>query len=111
MELSIEKLKEAIKYLEENPEVVFDPYPEYDSKIYDILYSLGTDAEYSSNYEKIEDKDISALTLDELKTMFTFIARGERFCDGHIARYVEDGTLLLLAKRELELINASFSDR
>ena len=36
--------------------------------------------------------------------MYTFILRGERFCDGHIASYIEDGDLLALVERHIELL-------
>lgn len=49
-------------------------------------------------------KAIEEYNLDELKTMFTFINRGERFCDGHIAAYVENGDLLRLLKRLNEIV-------
>ena len=38
-------------------------------------------------------KTIEELSLEETLSYLTFIIRGERFCDGHIASYLEDGTI------------------
>ena len=37
--------------------------------------------------------------LEEIKTMLTFIIRGERFCDGHIQGRIEDGHVVALLRR------------
>lgn len=101
---NIEELKEAATFLEINPKIQFNPYPSYDGRIYTVLNSLGIDNMYMDNYEEIKDKPIEALSLEDLKTKYTFILRAERFCDGAIARYVEDGSLTKMVKREIELL-------
>lgn len=102
--ITIEQLEAIIKYLEKNPEIRFTPYPQYDSQIYKLLDSLGNDHDYLNNYDKIQDKSINKMTLHNLRTKFTFILRGERYNDGHIAAFVKSGELLELAKRELKLL-------
>ena len=42
---------------------------------------------------------IEQASLDEIKTMLTFIIRGERFCDGHIQGRIEDGHVVALLRR------------
>lgn len=57
-----------------------------------------------SNHEKIANKPIGEMNKKEIATMLTFISRGERFCDGHIASFVESGDLLKLMIRLKELL-------
>ena len=102
--LDMDELKEAKAYLETNPKILFNPYPSYDSRIYTVLHSLGVDDMYMNNHDKINDKPIETMSLENLKTMYTFILRAERFCDGAIAGYVEDGSLAKMVKREIELL-------
>lgn len=101
---SIEDLKEAAEYLRQNPEIEVNPYPVYGKEIMTVLDSLGMDTNYLQKHEKIEDKDIGSMSWDDLRVMFTLITRSERFCDGSIAGYVADGTLLKLLERELALL-------
>ena len=104
IQIETDELKAIIDYLKNNPKIEYTTYSQYNDKIYRILESLNFDNNYLSKYPEIENKDISKMTLNDLKVMFTYIVRGERFCEGHIASYVENGTLLKLAERELQLI-------
>ena len=106
MKVLIEKdrLKEIIKCLKKNSKIEYSPYPQYGAYIYDLLSSLNYDRNYLTKYAKIENKDIDDMTLGDIKVMFTFYTRGERFSDGLIASAIEDGTLLKLAERELKLL-------
>lgn len=101
-----EELKSCIAFLENDPKIEYNPYPCYPSEVYQALGFLEPDCDYLSHYDKIvaSVKVIEEFSLDELKTMFTFISRGERFCDGHIASFVENGDLLRLLKRLQELV-------
>lgn len=96
-------LKACIEHFKKNQKVEFNPYPNYGDFVYDALNLLGSDYEYMNNYEKIKETPIEQMTIDNIKTMFTFIQRGERFCDGHIAFYIENGCLLKLLLRLDEL--------
>ena len=51
------------------------------------------DHNYLENYEIYKFKETKKLTLEETLSYLTFIIRGEKFCDGHIARYLENGII------------------
>ena len=102
----LEMLRAAEDYLKDQPKVVLDPYPDYDERVMAVLGSLKSDRNYLENHEKLENKAIETLNLAELATMYTFIQRGERFCDGHIASFIEDGRMLQLVRRHRELLEA-----
>lgn len=104
MDQKYANLLEAKAYLESNPKVECNPYPQYDGRIYSVLYSLELDTEYMEKHDRLAGKEISEMSLPDLSVMYTFICRSERFCDGSIMSYVEDGTLLKLLNRELELL-------
>jgi len=101
--INSERLKQVITYLQTKPKVKCNPYPDYDARIFEVLRSLGEDRCYVSNHTKIMDKDISTMNLKNIKTMYTFMLRGERFADGCIMGFIEDGTLLKLVSRQLQL--------
>ena len=61
------------------------------------------DKNYSANMEKISDKDLSLLSRDEILTRMTALIRGERFCDGLIAKALRDGSLEALSVRLNEI--------
>jgi len=106
MEISIDlnHLKKAIEYLESKPVVQYNPYPEYEKCVYDVLYSLGTEVDYFSKHNYICENSKAEMSFEDLRVMYTFILRGERYSLGFIGTNIEDGTILLLAKREYELI-------
>ena len=97
-------LKSAVEYLESQPKVVCDPYPDYDDRVMAALNTMKSDYEYIEHHDKLKDKAIEDMSLADLATMYTFIQRGERFCDGHIAGFIEDGRLLKLFNRHIELL-------
>ena len=105
MRIDKKALRESIAYLEGAPVIPFDPYPQYPGEVWACLGFLPPDYDYLSHHERLTEKGtpIGEMTLGELGTMFTFLTRGERFCDGHIAASVEDGTLLALLRRLDEL--------
>lgn len=99
-----EDLEVVIAYLQKNNKIEFNPYPVYPAEVYQALEALKLDEKYQANYEKLKGKAIGEMNKKEIATMLTFIARGERFCDGHIAGYVESGELLQLLMRLRELM-------
>ena len=105
----IERLTEAAAYLKDRPKVTCNPWPEYDPRVM-AVFCLPEDRDYLKNHEKLAGKSIGEMTLHEIAAMYTFITRGERFCDGHIASYIEDGTLYKLVMRHLELLSGSASE-
>ena len=71
-------------------------YPLYDNEVENWInefYRLKlTDFNYIENFEIYKNKKIEKLSLEETLSYITFIIRGERFCDGHIASALENGT-------------------
>ena len=78
-------------------------YADYVNKIFELVIGDKIIKNYSDIYEKIKEKNIDTLTLDEIVAYFTFIRRGERFCDGHIASYLDNGIFFKLYERYLDL--------
>lgn len=81
-------------------------YYEYAPHVFEVIKQVLGDeiiANYSELMQDIEKKEISELSLQEVKAYFTSINRGERFCDGHISKYLKNGVFLKLYERYLEL--------
>ncbi len=64
-----------------------------DNWIHEFYRLKLADYNYIENSKIYKHKKIEELTLEETLSYITFIIRGERFCDGHIAYYLEDGTI------------------
>ena len=81
--------------------------PIYDpdiSKLANEMYEEDLyDLNYFDNYKMIASKDIDTLNKKEIQTYITYILRGERFCDGHMIKFIENGTLEKLTTRWNEL--------
>lgn len=77
--------------------VIDSGYPLYDKEVENWIeefYRLKlTDFNYIENFEIYKHKEIKKLSLEETLSYITFIIRGERFCDGHIASALENGTI------------------
>lgn len=75
------EIKACIAFLETNPKIEYNPYPCYPAEVTQALGFMGPDYDYLSHYDALQEsgKTIEEYNLDELKTMFTFIYRGERF--------------------------------
>ena len=72
-------------------------FPLYDEEVNNWInefYRLKLpDYNYLDNIRKYKRKRIEELSLEETLSYLTFIIRGERFCDGHIATALENGTI------------------
>lgn len=72
-------------------------FPLYDEEVNNWLHEFYrlklADYNYIDNFKIYKYKKIEELSLEETLSYITFIIRGERFCDGHIASYLEDGTI------------------
>ena len=72
-------------------------FPLYDEEVNNWVnefYRLKlVDYNYLENAKIYKHKKIEELSLEETLSYLTFIIRGERFSDGHIATYLEDGTI------------------
>ena len=82
-------------------------WPVYDDRVFAGLEArrelAGTDFDYLEHIEGIEQQPISRASVEDLATWFTWLVRGERFCDGHIARNLESGRVRELLTRLLEV--------
>ena len=78
-------------------------YADYVYEIIELVIRDKIIQNYMEIHKQIKNKEIKDLTLDEVIAYFTFINRGERFCDGHIAKFLDNGIFLKLFERFLEL--------
>ena len=73
--------------------VLYLPYPSYPQQIYQLFQVLFS--EYPQvNFATVKDKPVGDLTEREIGGYFLALGNGERFCDGLIAGYIEDGRFL-----------------
>jgi hypothetical protein len=82
------------------------PYPIYEPVVEEFF--LLASQEQWCDYNYIENKAAEMLkqenfiehsSLDHIKTMLTFSARGERFCDGHWGMMIEEGFICRILTR------------
>ena len=73
------------------------------TKLEKLISKKFCDENYLENIKKVKALDISSMQVGDIKTYLTFIFRGERFCEGHIAMHLNNGVLLELLKRAVEL--------
>lgn len=78
-------------------------YADYVDKIFESVIGDQIIQNYMETHKQIENKEIKDLTLDEIVAYFTFIRRGEKFCDGHIAKFLDNGIFVKLFERYIEL--------
>ena len=90
--------------------VVIAPEPEYDQRVTDFFRVAGSEYWTDYNYypEKsrtmLQNKDfIKTASLNNIKTMITYCARGERFSDGHWGSMIEKGYIKQLLERLLQI--------
>ena len=85
------------------------PYPQYDERVFAALQSAmrvsGSDREYLLHIDAIREHPIEEASMTDLATWVTYVMRGERFCDGFIAGFVEDGRLHKMLERLLVLVD------
>ena len=84
-----------------------DGYPIYDDRIRTLVTAIHKDEifdmDYMKHFELIKDKEVRSLSYCEVCTFLSYSARAERFCSGHIAMRIRDGSLKQLLSRYLEL--------
>jgi hypothetical protein len=88
-------------------EIFTMPYPIYPECVLDALKILGSDVNYLKYADKVRSKEISRMSLTDLRRLFTYYLRGERFCDGLIAEFVEDGLMLKALERTQQIAEAN----
>lgn len=73
-------------------------YPLYDPRIMAVCETMEEcrleNMHYLELIEKVRKKRIERLTLSEVYIYLTYIFRQERFCDGNINIFIENGILL-----------------
>ena len=80
-------------------------YIDYNNKILRLSrYIPFYEKDYNKRIEKLLKKDISKLTQTEIRQIITFIYRKEKYCEGHIKTYIDNGFLLNLLKHFIEII-------
>lgn len=88
------------------PGVYIMGYPDYPDGLYETLFLLDTDREYRHHFDAFpHDLLPTEMSVSQIQTLLTYIGRAERFCDGVLAEYVEDGTLLKVLLRLDDLMN------
>lgn len=100
--LENEKPYEEVPPRTENGIIVIG-YVSYDDRIMKLFrYMPFYDKDYNKDIEKIANKDISTLNVEEVKQYLTYIYRKDRFIEGTIKHYIDNDVLLRLLKRFLE---------
>ncbi|MGM9942311.1 MAG: DUF6508 domain-containing protein [Bulleidia sp.] len=80
-------------------------YPDYPDEIFTCFALFEPDTDYYENYKQYCDGVLlSNMNVKQIRMMLTFIERGERFCSGHIQRYLENSILLKLLLQLDDLI-------
>jgi hypothetical protein len=86
--------------------VITMPYPEYQPVVNDFFRVASDECWIDYDYlsksagQMLDDEDsVKTADLDQIKTMLTFCARGERFCTGHWGAVIENGLVCRLLQR------------
>ena len=94
------------------------PWPEYPEAVTKFFMAAGeapwNDYNYTPETAGAMVRDLAPYTsssVDEVRTMLTWCTRGERFCDGHWAKVLDDGTVFRLLDRLEGLIATKGSRR
>ncbi|MCS6885523.1 MAG: DUF6508 domain-containing protein [Acidobacteriota bacterium] len=87
------------------------PWPEYEPIVLIFFQVASRECWIDYNYhpekarQMIEDAgQVKAADIMQIKTMLTYCVRGERFCDGHWGRMIQEGYVRRLLERLMELI-------
>lgn len=123
MKINIDKkiLQDTINDLKNNPDackigggnevngiihMLYSDPGEQLSKFMKYFYEIQLgDTNYIENMKLTQNKDISILSFDEVRTELTAIIRAERFCSGAWHSAVESGRLLELLERLNDLVD------
>lgn len=99
-----EALSRAIEYLEAPHEAQWD-LSDVPGFVLEPLDFYEPDMNYMKHYEEMQKERITAdrMSRSDIRTMFTYFNRGERFCTGFTAEIINNGELLAVYKRLMEL--------
>ena len=120
MSSTTEKLVGFLSRFEEEPCVVetnnwWPTYTDYVEEFFRLVEREFNQKGYAQNdHDEMraqleDDVYISQASVDQCKTLMTFVVRGEKFCDGHMRRCVETGRVQALLRR-LSVINKEEKD-
>ena len=86
------------------------PYPIYDNLVEEFIRTASNECWLDYDYQPEEayamlknDDVIKSASLAEIKTMLTFVVRGERFSDGHWGEMIKRGYVRKLLERLAQL--------
>ena len=83
-------------------------YPDYDDSVFPGLVAAqelaGIDVDYLRNVDRVSEAGIAEASLADLGTLFTYLVRGERFADGHVAAAIENGKVGRMLDRLTALV-------
>lgn len=65
---------------------------------------LGADYEYLQHIDPVRARGVPTASPSDLSTWFTWMSRGERFCDGFLANNIAKGELATITQRLEDLI-------
>lgn len=65
---------------------------------------LGADGEYLQHIDTVRARGVPTASPSDLSTWFTWMSRGERFCDGFLASNISDGELATITQRLEDLL-------
>ena len=65
---------------------------------------LGVDYEYPQHIDAVRARGVPTASPSDLSRWFTWMSRGERFCDGFLAGNISDGELAAITQRLEDLI-------
>ena len=95
--LKTQKIETEIREITDGDIPIIDTSVLYSGEILSFIGAFESlhlqDYNYLRNYDTYKHKKIEELSLEETLSYLTFIIRGERFCDGHIAYYLGNGTI------------------
>lgn len=75
------------------------PFPIYPDCVFSALNILGSNGSYMYDVREVMNLDPDEMDLYQIQTFFTIMKRNERFCDGFIAGYIDDGSLLICLEK------------
>lgn len=78
-------------------ETIHPAYPVYPEGmcLYELLIGLGGfDYDYNIHMKMMDNKKISEMSILQIRTFFTYVIHGEKFCDGHIAEHMQNRSIL-----------------
>ena len=97
-----EYIQNIIKILEDGQDYKVNEdteYFEYNDTVLKLFRHINFyEKDYNKNIQKIMNKSIDELKLDETIQYLTYIYRKDRFIEGHIKTYIDNGKLLELLK-------------